>query len=271
MTQTSTKTKTAVAVALVALAIGSAAAGTIIIMKKTKDGKSFVSEIKQNFSEQTKNKNMGLTQKPSISECKRNAKFDPEEIIKGKPVTGHWNSQNDADGKIQYSCTGNLGSGVLETPSGSIVLYPEENQTCSLSVKDSHKKCGDHEKMQAESKVYGPPSIAICPEGYIGSGGSKSVEIKSGQSVQLRAYYMPPNDFGAVAVCEKGNSSFGLRDVTELAEWRVLDSSFDPYNKKMTYDEKGYGDQKQYISVNNSDKKGLVTAKKTRFKHESPF
>jgi hypothetical protein len=61
--------------------------------------------------------------------------FSPGLIGYIKAVTFNWNSRN-AD-KVEYSCNGNLGSGVFSTKSGSMTVYPLQTQSCTLKATNT--------------------------------------------------------------------------------------------------------------------------------------
>ena len=63
-----------------------------------------------------------------------NLSFSPATITLGQTSTATWGSTNDADGKIPYSCTGNLGSGTFNSASGTNVFAPSATQTCVITI-----------------------------------------------------------------------------------------------------------------------------------------
>ena len=66
------------------------------------------------------------------------ASFSPATVTSGASSTLTWSSTNDADGKIPYTCTGNLGSGTLNTASGTQSFSPTSTQTCTLTADNGY-------------------------------------------------------------------------------------------------------------------------------------
>ncbi len=62
--------------------------------------------------------------------------FSPSSITSGQSSTATWSSQNDADGILEYSCTGDIGSGTMEA-SGSATVTPSQTSTCKITVRNS--------------------------------------------------------------------------------------------------------------------------------------
>jgi hypothetical protein len=91
-----------------------------------------------------------------------------------------------------------------------------------------------------------PATIAIC---------QNEVRTSVGRTVQLKAYYThgSMDSLSTSASCAGPDGNPVGIDITKWADWSVIE------------DFKGWtwGDQKQYLSVNNSNQKGLVTALKS--------
>jgi hypothetical protein len=60
--------------------------------------------------------------------------FNPNPINVGSNTTAYWTSQNDADDKIPYSCTGDLNNGTLSPANSNAPVSPGQTQTCTLTV-----------------------------------------------------------------------------------------------------------------------------------------
>lgn len=63
--------------------------------------------------------------------------FNPQSGSPGFLAAFSWTSSDDADGQIPYSCSDNIGSGYLTTPSGSGTASVDRAQTCTLTVVNS--------------------------------------------------------------------------------------------------------------------------------------
>ena len=62
--------------------------------------------------------------------------FTPSSVTVGQSTTHSWSSSGDADNNIPYSCSGNLGSGILGA-NGSRVVTPSTSQSCTLTVANT--------------------------------------------------------------------------------------------------------------------------------------
>lgn len=71
---------------------------------------------------------------PSPATC--STSFTPASITSGGWTTQTWASTNDADNALQYSCTGNIGSGALPV-SGSRIVTPAGTQTCTFTATNT--------------------------------------------------------------------------------------------------------------------------------------
>ena len=68
---------------------------------------------------------------PPLASCI--ADFSPASVNLSQSSTLAWSSSNDFDKALQYSCTGNIGSG-FTTESGSTVVNPITSQTCTFTA-----------------------------------------------------------------------------------------------------------------------------------------
>ncbi len=132
------------------------------------------------------------------------ASFSPSSITAGQNSTLSWSSSNDADGKIPYSCTGNLGSGTFNTASGSATTYPATSQTCTLTVRNS---LGGTNTCSRAVTVAACGQISVSPTaidfGIVPVGGSvvRTVTVSNagGGTLSLNSISSPPSPFSIVA------------------------------------------------------------------------
>ncbi len=109
-----------------------------------------------------------ITTPPSCS-----AYFSPSTVLSGQSTTAYWSSENDYNGLLPYSCTGNLGSGVLSTPSGTLTVTPAQTQTCYFDVENAYGKvsCAATVNVQPPAS---PPSCSVSPSGVSLYAGNKA-------------------------------------------------------------------------------------------------
>ncbi len=63
--------------------------------------------------------------------------FSPARITRGGSSTATWTSTGDADDTLQYSCTGDIGNGVLTPANNKTSVSPTQSQTCTLTAINS--------------------------------------------------------------------------------------------------------------------------------------
>ena len=72
-----------------------------------------------------------VTVNPPLASCA--ISFSPIGIVLGQTSIATWTSANDADGVLDYTCTGNIGFGTTAA-NGSIVTTPTTTQTCTMTA-----------------------------------------------------------------------------------------------------------------------------------------
>ncbi|OGM98380.1 MAG: hypothetical protein A2817_03235 [Candidatus Yanofskybacteria bacterium RIFCSPHIGHO2_01_FULL_39_8b] len=75
------------------------------------------------------------TPPPPSASC--SASFSPSSVVIGQSTGLTWNSSNDADNRLSYNCTGNIGSGSTTLATGSMSVSPTSNQNCTFTAVNS--------------------------------------------------------------------------------------------------------------------------------------
>lgn len=91
--------------------------------------------------------------------------FRPNAIALGGSTYVEWYSENDADGRLPYSCTSFIPDNELPTPFGrSPSFSPPSTLTCTVTAENNS---GDTYECNANVTVSppGPPPLLVCPLG----------------------------------------------------------------------------------------------------------
>lgn len=133
--------------------------------------------------------------------------FSPSSITPGQSSTATWSSSNDADGNIPFSCTGDIGSGLLGTPSGSTTVSPAQTQTCTLTVQNSSgtRTCSrtitvGQPAPTCDSRYWSPSSTNV--------GGSSRFYWYSSDATSATLSCSGPIPLGSTSVSVDGNRLF---------------------------------------------------------------
>ena len=141
---------------------------------------------------------------PPLPTCSTN--FSPTSIISGQTTAQSWTSTDDADGQVQYNCTGNLGSATVSS-SGTQNVTPTASQTCTFTVVNT---AGSASTCSANITVNQPPppscTASFSPVSII-SGQTTTQSLSSSNDADGQAQYNCTGDLGSGAISANGSAN----------------------------------------------------------------